>query len=438
MSTLPAFVWDAGKPVDAPAFAALFEGPLHALAQVTGHFALHLRNGTRHVLARDPLGVHKLFFAVTSDGDVRSSSYAHDLIGAGVPFEAVYSVPQGHRVIADPAQRTYHLQQYSELRFGDPDAPMHDIEAHAREIRAALDRVFAGMRARFAERPVWITLSGGLDSSTIAALAREHLRNLRGITFTTKDAAQSQQSDLHFARLMADHAGIPLDVVEVDRARILASVDAALVDGQDFRDFNVHCALVNLVLAEHLAEQAGSGPAPVVLTGDAMNELVADYTPVAYGDTVFYALPRMSKGRLRRFLVAGLDSGDREVGTFGRHGLEVVQPYTLCADVYARLPGGFLEDASAKQRLVRAVVGEGIPEPIYRRPKVRAQVGSSDTVGGTLAALVDGGLDQGALLGRFARLFQTTERAARGFLRGGFYRFSTALPAAVTLGGSIT
>jgi asparagine synthetase B (glutamine-hydrolysing) len=362
-----------------------------------------------------------------------SSNYAYTLIELGVPFESLYSVPQGHRVVLDVASGGYRLEQYTTLPYGDPDAAMTDLPGHARRVRAALDTVFDRLRTRLAGRQVLVTMSGGLDSSTITALAREHIGDIRGITFSTKDSSPSQQSDLHFARMMAAHCGVPLEVVEVDPASVVELVDGVLIDGQDFRDFNVHCGLVNAALARQLAG-SGSAAQPVVLTGDAMNELVADYTPVAYGGSTFYGLPQMSKGRLRRFLVSGLDTGDREVGVFGRRGIDLIQPYTLCAEAYTTLPGGFLDDAAAKQNLARLVVGTQIPAPIYDRPKVRAQVGTSDKVSGTLAALVDAGLDQPALLARFAKLFRTNERGLKGFMRGGLYRFTHKLPAPVSLG----
>src|SRR6185437_14973927 len=128
-----------------------------------------------------------------------------------------------------------------------------------------------------------------------------------------------------------------------------------------------HCALVNARIAEHLAETRASGGAdrPVILTGDTMNELMADYVPVTFRGTEFYSLPKLAADKLRRFLVSGLDSGDREVGIFSHFGMDVIQPYAMLADVYASLPAAHVQNADAKQRLVREVMGDKIPAEVY-------------------------------------------------------------------------
>src|SRR5690606_12663968 len=128
-------------------------------------------------------------------------------------------------------------------------------------------------------------------------------------------------SDLYFARKVAAELGVPIEVIEASTQDLLDLVDDTLVYGQDFRDFNVHCGLVNAVLARGIQARNADGDArPCVLTGDTMNELVSDYTPVQYGESEYYSLPQLSPGRLRRFLVSGLDTGDREVGVFARCG----------------------------------------------------------------------------------------------------------------------
>jgi hypothetical protein len=131
---------------------------------------------------------------------------------------------------------------------------------------------------------------------------------------------------------------------------------------------------------------------------------------------------------MRRFLVTGLDSGDREVGIFAHHQVDTIQPYALCPEVYCALPGPLLEEPGAKQRLVRLVMGDRIPSFIYDRPKVRAQVGSSEEVGGTLAALVDQGIDAAELERRFCRLYGLEPRELKAWIRAGYYRFTSAYP----------
>ncbi|HUR27025.1 MAG TPA: asparagine synthase-related protein [Planctomycetota bacterium] len=405
------------------------------VARHVGHFALHeSTRGGEHWLARDLLGVHKLFFAVAEDGRVDSSNYFFELRALGHAPADIFSVPSGHFVRIDPRTRRYQLERWGALHVGprgNPGRALRLSEIGAR-IRGALENTFELLARRFTGRPVYVTLSGGLDSTTIAALAREHFPDVRAVTFALRTPRISRGGDLFFARRVAAELRLPLFEVQVDPEQVLELLDDVLVYGQDWRDFNVHCGLVNAALGRAVAALHRDGPRPLTLTGDTMNELLADYAPVHLGGREYYALPQVDPDATRRFLVQGLDSGDREVGIFARFGLDTVQPYALCADEYAALPHELVCCDGGKARTVRAVMGRRVPESVYRRPKVRAQVAVDGEPGGVLALLVERGIDQHLLKSRFAELLGLAPGFARNLLRGGFYRFSTAYPEAST------
>lgn len=437
MTRVTDFIWVGDEPVSAEDLSA--QDLERALPEMSGQFALDTPDGSGRVLVRDPLGINKLFFAVGPDGAVDSDNFLVSLVERGHALKDIYSVPSGHLVRIDAASKVLELKKYANLNFaegaGDGEGKSLDLDSHATAIRARLETVFGRLAKVLAGRPLYVTLSGGLDSTTIATLVRQHIGPFTAITFSMagpgNEGEKAEESeDLRFARLVADRLDVPIETVFATPEDIVALVDEALVWGQDWREFNVHCALVNARIASDLGQRhASTGEArPVVLTGDTMNELVADYSPVSYAGSEFYALPRLTPGRLRRFLVSGLDSGDREVGVFARHGIDVIQPYAMLADAYAALPDAFVADPGAKQHLVEKVMGDAIPREIYERPKVRAQVGGADEVGGTLAALVDAGFTGERLLQRFAELMHSTPEEVGRFIRAGFYRFTNRFP----------
>ncbi len=399
-------------------------------AALRGHFALHLRGGGVDLLARDPLGVNKLFFAIGAEG-VSSSNYFVDLVRQGHAAANIWSVPSGHLVRVNAKDKTLSLEKYSKLEFAD-DVPALDEElpVHASRITERLQDTFASLARALSGRTLYVTLSGGLDSTTVAALTREYIGPFTAVTFVTREPGTPDEpnSDVYYARKVAQEFGVPLEVIEVHPTSLLDVLDEVLVYGQDFRDFNVHCGLVNAVLARALEGRSSGKDRPCVLTGDTMNELMADYTPVKYGSSEYYGLPELSPGRLRRFLVKGLDTGDREVGIFAHHGIDTVQPYAICADAYASLPCGFLDREGAKQELARLMMGTRIPSFIYDRPKVRAQVADSKKVGGTMAALLDRGINERALAQRFCELCGFDEPELKRWIRGGIYRFTASYP----------
>lgn len=434
------FVWTDGRLVHPDNVAREIDllgcpDPVAPARRLWGQFALHQAAGHEHVLVRDPLGVNKLFFAIDARGEVVSSSFWIDLVRAGHPASAIWSVPSGRVLRLDPARRRLELTPYAALRFNPDPRPEPDA-GDAASIRRALDATFERLRPAVAGRPLYVTVSGGLDSTTIAALARRHLGELTAVTFAIHDGGDGPSrptEDLQYASRVAADLRVPLRVVHATADQLRSLIDVALCYGQDWRDFNVHCALVNAAIGRAIAEDVARHvppPAarPVLLTGDTMNELVADYAPVSYRGRDYYRLPRMPAGQLRRFLVQGLDAGDREVGVFAHHGLDVIQPYALCAGAYAALPGGCLESPEAKQRLVRKVMGDEIPSYVYERPKVRAQIGGAGEVRGTLAALVDRGIDSSWLERRFCELFELEPSQLRRAVRAGLYQFPTAYP----------
>jgi asparagine synthetase B (glutamine-hydrolysing) len=427
------FVWRDGSRFDFSAARSL-AAAASELPSLSGQFAVHLQHDGRHLLARDPLGVNKLFFTLSADGQIDSSNYLIDLLRRGHRIENTFSVPSGHAVLADTAVKNLALTNYAPLVFNDLSArDGGDCGAWIDRIRCALDGAFRRIQEVSSGRRVYVTMSGGLDSTTIALLARDYLRNIHGVTFCVGRVNHfSQESeDVRFARKVARDLDIPITVVTATPEDLLGLLDDVLMWGQDWRDFNVHCGLVNAVIARALTKMTPSAPAcrrPLLLTGDTMNEMMADYTSVKHGEREFYRLPQMSRGRLRRFLVGGLDSGDREVGIFARMGLSVIQPYAMCAQAYLSIPSPFLERANAKQHLAERLMGDRIPAYIRNRPKVRAQAGSATHMGGTLAALLDAGLEQDQLRRRWCDLFELQASDLRGLIRAGFYKFTTTFP----------
>ncbi|CAM2064427.1 Asparagine synthetase domain-containing protein [Sulfidibacter corallicola] len=406
--------------------------PSAILHRLRGQFAIHQRDDQGgHWFARDPLGVNKLFFAVDDAGHVHSGNYLWDLVHAGIELARIWSVPSGYWAYLNVAQRTWRLERYSRLPYGGREAqPLTHL---AGDVRKGLGDTFERLRTLCTGRRLFVTLSGGLDSSTIAVLTREWLGPFEGVTFSlgAEGRTVGEGEDLHFARRLARHLDVPLHEIHFEPDQLVSLLDPVLVRGQDWRDFNVHCGLVNAAIGAYLRERilqdtASDDEPPLLLTGDTMNELVADYSPVPYRGQTYYPLPRLKAGRLRRFLVAGLDSGDREVGIFHHFGCDTLQPYAHCAEVYTALPEPLLESDGAKSALARAVMGDRIPAEIYDRPKVRAQIGDSTQVGGTLAALVDRGVVGDDLHRRFCELFHTEPTAVDRLIHAGRYRVPTS------------
>ena len=373
---------------------------------------------------RDPLGINKLFWVQDDLGRVTAASRPKRLIEQGWPFEAIWSFPRGAVIDVDDGHATDHSIVPSQ--WWAPDSAHHaGLKQSGQDIRAALDGYLAALARAHPSSRTFVCLSGGLDSSGVAALARRHFPNLVAVSFDLARPRGRASEDRLTAMRLAQHLGMPFLEATVAEEELFEPLDLVLEEGIDWRDFNVHAALVNAALAHAIAQAAphGEETQPIVLTGDLANEFLVDYHPEHYRGATYYALPRLSPPALRTALVRGLDTSHREIGVFAAWGLAAVQPYAVATDIYLALPASLLAEEDRKRRLYREVFGDGLPEYVFSRPKTRAQVGDPDIGGGVLAACIDRGFDSTWLRDRFARLHGVTDpRILSRFVRAGCYR----------------
>jgi len=301
-----------------------------------------------------------------------------------------------------------------------------EVETAAKSIRATLDRYLSALAATYPQARAFVCLSGGLDSTGIAALVREHFRDTVAVSFDLQRPDGGVSEDRRVAERLARDLGLPLLAADATERQLFEMLDTVLLEGIDWRDFNVHAGLVNAILAQAIDSAVKDRPS-LVFTGDLANEFLADYEPEHYRGATYYRLPRLSPAALRDSLVRGLDTSHREIGVFAAWNLSVVQPYAVAVDDYLALSDSFLRTEDPKRQLCRAIFQDLVPDYIFSRAKVRAQVGNPETGGGVLAACVDRGFDGNWLQRRFATLHGVTDPAVLGrFIRAG--RYHTGVP----------
>jgi asparagine synthase (glutamine-hydrolysing) len=211
------------------------------LARLNGIFAFGIWDGRREdlFLARDHLGVKPLYHAATPRGflfaselkallqapdvdrslDLRTVDYHLHYLWSPAPHTMLRSVKKlepgcALRVRGGRVERAW---RWWDLPCGLPAEPWSEAEA-AERVR---EQVAASVRRQMvADVPVGAFLSGGLDSSSVVAFARDATGdgNLRCFTigFTDEVAAkEGMAADLPHARRVAEHLGVRLDTVWV-------------------------------------------------------------------------------------------------------------------------------------------------------------------------------------------------------------------------------
>src|SRR5688500_9410125 len=171
------FCWSPGafmSPARPDRIVAAAEGG----AALQGRFACASVSPDGNVtLTRDRLGLNKLFVAVHESGRVTAASYLIDLVRRKVPFDAIYSVPAGRVVELNHQGVVTGLSDFGPRsdRVWPDGVVIDDV---ARDIRRALDVWFCRLAEQFSDRKVCVCLSGGIDSSIIAAFAKKYFSDV--------------------------------------------------------------------------------------------------------------------------------------------------------------------------------------------------------------------------------------------------------------------
>ena len=396
-----------------------------------GQYAFAVARGNSIHLVRDPIGCNKLFFGLNGDGQLVAGNRAVQVWRRGVALAAIGSCPPGH-VLEVSEGGVCDLGGWDVSSIApDPGLGVADFAVGA---RAALDQAFRWLASKFTGCRFVVCLSGGLDSSVVASFATAHLANVAAASFTYLDRDDLQRlalgtaatelkasEDFRCAAAVAAALEIPFLPVVRSREAVASAVRTSVHLCQDWRDFNVHCATVNLFLAQDI-RAAFPGERVVVLTGDLMNEYVCDYREEQVGNTVYYKIPRIPVDKRRKYFVRGLDAGDREIGVFSAYGLIACQPFAVLAERYMRIPASMLEQPDLKWALNGALLAPPVAAHV-NRAKTRAQVGGKDL--GTLGLYHQFGIGEAQLRRAWQDQFLTERpETCDEFIQFGRYKAS--------------
>ncbi len=187
-------------------------------------------------------------------------------------IEGIYKLPGGHFGKLDLQDKTFQVQRYWEYRLepSQPDLPADGGKLWSEELMELLDR--AVKRRLISDVPIGIFLSGGIDSSAIAAVASRYLpaRELQTFSIGFTDPSFDE---LPFAQQMALHLGSTHheEILDLHRAvhllpELLSQLDEPIADSS--------------LLPTWLLSGFARDHVTVALGGDGGDELFAGYDPL--------------------------------------------------------------------------------------------------------------------------------------------------------------
>ena len=265
-----------------------------------GMFAFALWDAKRHrlLLARDRLGIKPLYYTETNGTFLFASEVkallehpdvhavpdleALDLYltfryvpGPATLFKGVKKLPPGHTLVVEDGR--HKIDRYWELVLGDYQ-PGARLDETVEEFAALLQETTR--RHLISDVPVGVLLSGGIDSSVVAALAASTDLHQPPPTstplqsFTVGFDLPGAHNELDEARTVARHLG-------TDHHELVLTPDAAALLPRLVRHLDEPIA-DPAVLPTYLICEFARARVPVVLTGEGGDELLGGYPRYAW------------------------------------------------------------------------------------------------------------------------------------------------------------
>lgn len=209
-------------------------------------FALWDQRSQSLFLARDNFGIKPLYYGLFNDCFFFSSelkalvpfieninnlnfesiqSYLTFLYcpGKGTPIKSINKLLPGHAMLIHKGKIKSSWKWYHQPFFQKKKKKINKEEA-IKGVRNYLRN--AVTRQMVADVPVGAFLSGGLDSSAIVSFAREQNKDIKCFTIEVQGENERDiADDLHYARSVAKHLNVSLDVVQISSIKMAKDIE---------------------------------------------------------------------------------------------------------------------------------------------------------------------------------------------------------------------
>ena len=323
-----AFLGDSDTEVLLALYLSIRESSIHRpgsdaiaamLQLLNGIFAFALWDVDRQalLLARDALGVKPLYLQHAENGLYfagESKALPHAAFtldpasldryltflwspGEATPATEVVKLGPGEAMWIAQGDIQEHFTWYRLPVFHQP-VPSATYMSEAQLIRGTEDHLRQAVhRQLVADVPVGAFLSGGLDSSSVVAFAREQNPDIRCFTIESTGASEEGiADDLPYARRVAAHLNVPLEIVRIDAARMAEDLPAMVVQlDEPLAD----PAPLNVLYISRLAREQGI---KVLLSGAGGDDLFTGYRRhrALMAEGLWSWLPRSARVGLER------------------------------------------------------------------------------------------------------------------------------------------
>ena len=259
--------------------------------EVKGEFAFilieldALKNLTRVIVGRDPVGVRPLFINTESEslGPFGELYISSELKGAHHSSHEFTEFPPGHLYVYTATLEGLRLQKLAYALFytvrpaysqtTSANKPIWDEcelsdEEHLLSIRDAVTNSI--QRRLNADQPLAWLLSGGVDSSLVAAISAR----LLGKRIRTFCCGMAGGTDLVYARQVAEHIGSDHTEVLFTAEEALAAIPDVIKTIESWDTTTVRASVGQYLVSKHIGTRTDC---KVVLVGEGPDEVCSSY-----------------------------------------------------------------------------------------------------------------------------------------------------------------
>ena len=334
------------------------ESGRECVRRLDGMFAFFVTDGERFIAARDPFGIKPLYLGDDQSGGLW---FASEIKALHTRCTSIATVPPGSLVTEARRVRRWFSPSWAERTGTRSSVTPEELIVHLE---------MAVRKRLMSDVPLGVLLSGGLDSSLVAALGRRYVSSLATFSVGIEGA-----SDLVAARRVAkelgsDHQERIYSVLEVTRR-----LDEVIYHLESY-----DASLIRNAVPTYFAADLAAGRVKVVLTGDGADALFARHA---------HMQRFQDENELHRECVRLL---------FGLHALTLqrVDRMTMARGIEARVP--FLDAAfvdwamglaprlklrrppQLEKELLRQAAERLLPPELVQRPKLEPVRGTSTDV----------------------------------------------------------
>ena len=221
---------------------------------IQGEFAMAIIDGDTLLLARDRLGIRPLYYGFTG----KTLLFASEMKALAPWVERIFELPPDGYLHSKHGFIPYPHHAPEKAQALNP-------EASSSQLGEALEKAVADCLYEGVDTGVW--LSGGVDSSVIAALAKEHTSTLH-----TFSAGLEGAPDLEYAALVADYLGCDHHERKYNQEEAVNILEDVIFHLESYDAPLVRSAIGNFLVSELAADHV-----PYVLSGEGGDELLAGY-----------------------------------------------------------------------------------------------------------------------------------------------------------------